>query len=333
MPSALLQGADLARASATRSLASRLLERLVEQQHLRLEHDGAGQRHALLLAARELVRLLRLVAREADQLQHVARRRGAISAASRAAARAGRRRRSRTPRDAETARSSGTRSRCRAGWAAMCVTSWPPIKMRARVGLLEAGDHAQRRRLAAARRAEQRQQLARLDVEADVAHGVDLALHACGRSAWRRRRAGCRSDRPCASASRGSCGLRRRPPARAGAPAAALRPVDRRRTRRRSRTPRTPPPGPSDSSVMFSRMRTVISVQPIETRKIVALIAVIERMNTTPRPAKNAGSDQRQRDAAEGRAAAARRGSARPPPGCVSICCSSATVARMPVGL
>ena len=40
---------------------------------------------------------------------------------------------------------------------------------------------------------------------------------------------------------------------------------------------------------MFSRILTVMSVQLIETRKIVALIAVIERMNTTPSPAKNAG--------------------------------------------
>src|SRR5256885_11999225 len=42
--------------------------------------------------------------------------------------------------------------------------------------------------------------------------------------------------------------------------------------------------GPSASSVMFSRILTVMSVQPIETRKMVALIAVIERMKTTPRP-------------------------------------------------
>ena len=36
--------------------------------------------------------------------------------------------------------------------------------------------------------------------------------------------------------------------------------------------------GPSESSVMFSRILTVISVQLTETKKIVALIAVIERM-------------------------------------------------------
>src|SRR4029453_3561906 len=48
------------------------------------------------------------------------------------------------------------------------------------VGLFKAGDHPQRGRLAAARRPEQGQELARSDVEADVARRVDLALHAMG---------------------------------------------------------------------------------------------------------------------------------------------------------
>ena len=83
---------------------------------------------------------------------------------------------------------------------------------------------------------------------------------------------------------------------------------------------------------MFSRMRTVISVQLIDTRKMVALIAVIERMKTTPRPAKKAG-------AISGRVTR-RKVSPLPAPRLAdassrlrSICCSSATVARMPVGL
>ena len=46
---------------------------------------------------------------------------------------------------------------------------------------------------------------------------------------------------------------------------------------------------PSSSSVIFSRMRTVMRVQLMEIRKIVALMAVIERMKTTPNPAKKAG--------------------------------------------
>ena len=89
--------------------------------------------------------------------------------------------------------------------------------------------------------------------------------------------------------------------------------------------------GPSDSSVMFSRMRTVISVQPIETRKIVALIAVMERMNTTPTPAKKAGitsGSVMRRNVVTLRAPRLREASSR----LLSICCNSATVVRMPVG-
>ena len=41
----------------TRSSASRLRERLVEQEHLRLAHDGAADRDALALAAGKLPRL------------------------------------------------------------------------------------------------------------------------------------------------------------------------------------------------------------------------------------------------------------------------------------
>ncbi len=89
--------------------------------------------------------------------------------------------------------------------------------------------------------------------------------------------------------------------------------------------------GPSESSVMFSRMRTVIRVQPIETRKIVALIAVIERMNTTPTPAKNAGMTSgkvMRRNVVTLRAPRLLEASSR----LLSIWCSSATVVRMPVG-
>ena len=43
----------------------------------------------------------------------------------------------------------------------------------AAVGVFEAGDHAQDRRLAGARGAEQRDQLAALDVERDAVHGAE----------------------------------------------------------------------------------------------------------------------------------------------------------------
>ena len=53
----------------------------------------------------------------------------------------------------------------------MRVTSSPPTRMLARVGLVEAGDEAQRRRLAAAARTEQRDELALLEREVDALEG------------------------------------------------------------------------------------------------------------------------------------------------------------------
>ena len=55
-------------------------ERLVEQQHLRTDHQSARQRHALLLAARQLPRLAVLEPGELHQRQDVGRRACAISA-------------------------------------------------------------------------------------------------------------------------------------------------------------------------------------------------------------------------------------------------------------
>ena len=56
------------------------------------------------------------------------------------------------------------------------VMSSPPSVIAAGVRLLEAGDHAQRRRLARARRAEQREELAVRDVQVDVVDRDDVAV-------------------------------------------------------------------------------------------------------------------------------------------------------------
>ena len=45
-------------------------QRLVEQQQRGLQHQAAGNRHALALPARQLVHALVLHARQADTLQH-----------------------------------------------------------------------------------------------------------------------------------------------------------------------------------------------------------------------------------------------------------------------
>ena len=74
----LLQAADLA-AHLDAQLGVEIGERLVEQQHMRLDHDGARDRDALQLAAGELMRPALAVAVELDQLQRARRRARAIS--------------------------------------------------------------------------------------------------------------------------------------------------------------------------------------------------------------------------------------------------------------
>ena len=55
------------------------------------------------------------------------------------------------------------------------LTTWPPMRISPDVGLLEPGDHAEQRRLAAARGAEQDEELAFLGREVHAVDGVDLA--------------------------------------------------------------------------------------------------------------------------------------------------------------
>ena len=59
---------------STRSLRVEVRERLVEQQHLGLDHQGAGDGDALQLAAGELVRPALAVAFELDEAQGAQRR-------------------------------------------------------------------------------------------------------------------------------------------------------------------------------------------------------------------------------------------------------------------
>ncbi len=86
-------------------------QRLVEQQHLRLDDDGARERDALLLAARQLVRTAPGVVGQSDQRERLADATADL-VARRRAVRPGRRRRCRTPSGAATARNSGTPCRC-----------------------------------------------------------------------------------------------------------------------------------------------------------------------------------------------------------------------------
>ena len=129
-------------------------ERLVEQQHLRLDRQRARQRDALPLAAGELRRDSGRRGSRAAPASSSSLTRRRISASAAAAprrGRAGRRRRSRTPSCGGTARSAGRRSR-------RCARARLPLRRvrrrrtapTPRVGDLEAGDDAQQRRLAGA---------------------------------------------------------------------------------------------------------------------------------------------------------------------------------------
>jgi hypothetical protein len=156
-------------------------ERLVEQQHARLDGQRAGQRHALPLAARELRRVAVLPAPRAAPAR-AARSRArdlAFGGPAGAGARAGRRRCSRTPSCAGTARSAGTRSRRAA--PARAAGRRPRRRRRRPLpsSALQPGDDPQQRRLAGAGRAEQRHQFAGADVERHVVQRR-VAPNSCG---------------------------------------------------------------------------------------------------------------------------------------------------------
>ena len=80
MPTSSLDPADLL-AQLHPDLGVERGQRLVEQQHLRLDRERAGQRHPLLLAAGDLVRVAVGVVAEADELEQLA---GAPAALGRA---------------------------------------------------------------------------------------------------------------------------------------------------------------------------------------------------------------------------------------------------------
>ena len=144
-------------------------QRLVHQVDRRLAHQRAADGDALHLAAGELRRaVLELVRRCAAARRPAShalrdlglRRRGAPASA------AGRRG-CRRPRDADRANIAGTRRRRRAR-PARRGSRRGRRSDRARVRPLEAGDQAQRRRLAGAGRPEQHDELAVGDGEVEV---------------------------------------------------------------------------------------------------------------------------------------------------------------------
>jgi hypothetical protein len=155
-------------------------ERLVEQQHRRLDHQRAGQRHALALAAGQLTRIALGQRLEVHQRERLVDARLALAALDLAHLEAEadvlghrhvRKQRVALEHDAQAAP------------ARLLLRDVLAVEADRSGGRRdEARDHLQHRRLAAAGRPEQRDVLAALDGEVEVLHG-DHAVVALGQPA------------------------------------------------------------------------------------------------------------------------------------------------------
>ena len=152
-------------------------ERLVEQQHLRLDGEGARERHALALAAGELRRIPIAEVVELHELQQVRHLRRDL--------RVRRTMRSRPHAQAErdvledrhvTEERVVLKHEADAALADLPAGRILAVEEHAAaIGRLEPRHDAQQRRLAATRRPEQRHQLARAHLEAHVAERREAA--------------------------------------------------------------------------------------------------------------------------------------------------------------
>ena len=162
-----LQGADLF-AQRDADLGVERGERLVEQQDLRLDGERAGEGDALLLAARELIGIAVGELRQLDELEHLLDAGIDLGGAAM--------RHLEAEGDVVAHRHVGEQRiglEHHADLALMRLQVGHVLAIdadRAARRGLEAGDHAQDRRLAAAGRAEQGQELASLDLEVGALH-------------------------------------------------------------------------------------------------------------------------------------------------------------------
>ena len=167
----LLLYAAYLRAHVQAQLRVEVRERLVHEQDLRAHDEDARERDALLLAARELVRVTMLRALEADHLERL----GDLARHGRAALRA----HLQPVADVVAYRHVREERVVLEDEAYLALVDHDVRHVltvdedASRGRRLEARDHAQRRRLAAARGAEERYELAALYVELDALDGVE----------------------------------------------------------------------------------------------------------------------------------------------------------------
>ena len=148
-------------------------ERFVEEQHVGPVHERTRERDTLLLAARHLVRLALVIARQVDELERLADAAGRLLLGDALAIEPERD----VGGDVEM-RKQGVvledhvdRALVRRVVGHVAAAQQDPATARD----LEATDHPQRGGLAAARRAEEREELAAADLERDAVDRPDLA--------------------------------------------------------------------------------------------------------------------------------------------------------------
>jgi hypothetical protein len=175
----VVQAADL-EAHLLAQIGVEVAERLIEQQHLGLDHDGARQGHTLLLAARQLGGIASL---EIAHLDHVedgvdpavdlgARQLAHLQAEADILAHRHVRPDGVALEDHRHAPLLGRHDARRRGDLLAIHLD------RAGRRRYETGDHAQRGGLAAARRTEQRDELSRGKLQREIGHGLDRTVQA-----------------------------------------------------------------------------------------------------------------------------------------------------------
>src|SRR5438067_8816618 len=149
-------------------------ERLVQQEHFRVEDKAPRERDALLLAPGELARLLAGEPAQPDKVEDFAHALCLLRARKRAHAQ----RKGDVALDGHVRKQRGVlEDDADVALVRLAARQILAVELDDAAGvLLEAGDHHQRRRLPGAARAEERDELALRDVEADPIDSVDAAV-------------------------------------------------------------------------------------------------------------------------------------------------------------
>ena len=279
-------------------------ERLVEQEDLRLDRERPGERHPLLLAARELVRVAAGLVAEADQLEEPVggRRRSVAADPAQPQAEGDVLARGHVREQAVGLKHHAHVAPVRRHVGDVVAVEQDP----AGVEPLQAGKRAQGRGLAAARGAEQGDELAGADLERQAVQRADLAEAAAqiDQPDLDPRRRDRRSADRAAGGSASSSSIGRLPARPGGRRTTAGRAGRRRGSRAASETATATP-----ASRLPRRLITTCSVSKVKSEEMVnsPRTSATEISDAEMQGAADVGHDDPPDDAGPGAAQAASR--------------------------